>query len=155
MKKLQHSYSDMFIFTGKCVHWPMQSPTGVGHLEILSYALKTQLTSSRCRTKNTDSLSDNKTHYNLSESLSLSHTDILLTRHSLQWHTSLKSPNCDLPVKKQTILLCHTDTHVNTQVCSQQIAPVQTQRTVTATRFVRVLRVAILREYISQGKYSC
>jgi len=112
MKNLQHSYSDMFtsIFTGRCVHWPMQSPTGVGHLEIPSYALKTQLTSSRCRTKNTDSLSDNKTHYNLSESLSLSHTDILLTRHSLQWHTSLKSPNCDLPVKKQTILLCHTDT---------------------------------------------
>ena len=164
MKNLQNSYSDVLIFEAKCVHSPKQSSPGEGRLEIPFYALKIQLTSRRCRAKNTHrSLRKQNTtnSRNLSLSLSLSLSYTLLTHLSLSWHTSLKSPNCNLPVKKQTILLWHTDTQnmlirsrYNTCLLPTNcISPNST--TVTAACFVRLLTVAILREYISQGTYMC
>ena len=120
-----------------------------------------KLTSSRCRTKNTQNLPENKTHYDRSESLSLSLSHTLYSHISRCHDTSHKSPNCDLPVKKQTILQWYTGTQ-NMLIRSRYttcLLPANCtssyNTTVTVTCFVRLLRVAILREYISQGRYAC
>lgn len=93
-------------------------------------------------------------------SLSLSLSDTLLTHLSLPWYTSLKSPNCDLPVNKQTILLWHTDTQNMLIRSCYYTSLLPTNCTSSNIQdwycdMFRLLRVAILREYISQGKYRC